>query len=66
MILNQESATCQCQGSYQPEIVVEKVDTKVFFAYVPDILGSASFGTTKMKAMNKAFGFWRAAHEGLN
>jgi hypothetical protein len=66
MILNPKPAPCQCTECYEPEIHVEKIDVKVFYAWVPGLLGSGGWGPTRHKAINAAYGFYYAATNALN
>ena len=66
MILNPDPNPCQCKECYEPEVHVQKVDEKVFYAWVPDILGSGKWGATQNLAMDAAYGFYYSAVHALN
>lgn len=57
---------CQCPRCSGPEVCVEKLEPKLYFAWIPDLLGSGGFGSTKRMARDAAMDFWFAAIEGRN
>jgi len=66
MIINLELNPHESPERYIPEVHFYEVDAKVFYAWVPEILGSGKWGSTRKLAMNAAYGFWHSAYEGLN